>query len=319
MRRFIRLVASAAVLVGCAGVGRGEPAPGDATPPNIVMIVSDDHSWTDYGFMGHPEVRTPNLDRLARESFVYTRGYSTTALCRPSLATMITGLYPHEHGITGNDPPGGRPTMLDPAARAAMEAVFRRTETLPELLRRRNYVSLQTGKWWEGDPREHGFTAAMTHGDPTRGGRHGDEGLKIGREGMKPIFDFIASAGERPFFVWYAPLLPHTPHNPPQRLRDRYQAPGRAPEVASYYAMVEWLDETVGELLTHLDDNGLRENTVVLYVADNGWVQATGGGSIFETRSKMSPYDAGTRTPIMIRWPGRVEPGRDDESLASTL
>ena len=91
------------------------------------------------------------------------------------------------------------------------------------------------------------------------------KGLKIGREGMAPVFDFIDSAGDSPFFVWYAPFLPHTPHNPPERLLNKYTAPDRSERVAKYYAMVEWFDETVGELVGYLDENGYRENTLVLF------------------------------------------------------
>ena len=72
--------------------------------PNVVLIIGDDHAWTDYGFMGSAEARTPHIDRLAAEGLTYTRGYVTTALCSPSLATLLTGLHPHQHGITGNDP-----------------------------------------------------------------------------------------------------------------------------------------------------------------------------------------------------------------------
>jgi len=88
--------------------------------PNIVLIISDDHAWTDYGFMGHPQIETPNLDKLAAGSAVFTRGYVPTALCRPALATLATGLYAHQHRISGNAPavlpsirqlgqPGGEP------------------------------------------------------------------------------------------------------------------------------------------------------------------------------------------------------------------
>ena len=73
-------------------------------PPNIVLIISDDHGFPDYGFMGHPDIQTPHLDRLASESHVYTRGYVSTPLCCPSLTTMQTGLYAYQHGYTGNDP-----------------------------------------------------------------------------------------------------------------------------------------------------------------------------------------------------------------------
>ena len=295
-----------------------EPA---SNPPNIVLIISDDHGWTDFGFMGHEVIETPYLDALAEESMTWTRGYVPTSVCRPSLATMITGLFPHEHGITGNDPPGDRDASRDPVLRAMMVEIFKEHKTVSEYLAEQGYVSHQSGKWWEGSPGEHGFTEGMTHGVVENGGRHGDEGLTIGREGMQPIFDFMDNAGDSPFFVWYAPFLPHTPHNPPERLQSKYEAEDRPVEVAKYYAMVEWFDETVGQLLGKIDEMGERENTIVLFVSDNGWVQAqaVGGSSMPESRSKMSPYDAGMRTPIMIRWPGVVEPGRDETTLVGSI
>jgi uncharacterized sulfatase len=304
--------------IGCA-------TPVDAPPvdasPNVVLILSDDHAWTDHGFMGHPVVRTPNLDRLAAESFVFTRGYNTTSVCRPSLATYATGLYPHQSGITGNDPPGDRAAARDPAARAAMVEVFSRHRTVPALLGERGYLSLQTGKWWEGNPTAHGFTHAMTHGDVSRGGRHGDEGLKIGREGLQPIYDFVDAAREqgRPFFVWYAPFLPHAPHTPPERLLAHYQTGDRPPAVARYYAMIEWFDETVGDLLAYLERTGHGENTLVIYAVDNGWLQAENPREQGKTPGKMSPYDAGIRTPVIVRWPGRIAPGRDEQMLVSSV
>jgi len=271
--------------------------------------------------MGHPDVRTPNLDELAAESLVFTRGYNTTSVCRPSLATYATGLYPHESGITGNDPPGDRTAARDPSARAAMVDVFARHPTVPALLGERGYLSLQTGKWWEGNPLALGFTDAMTHGDVTRGGRHGDEGLTIGREGLGPITDFLetASAAGRPFFIWYAPFMPHAPHTPPDRLLAAYEVEGRSPALARYYAMIEWFDETVGELLDDLDQAGLRDNTLVFYAVDNGWLQADAPAEQGKTPGKMSPYDAGIRTPVLVRWPGHIQPGRDDQTLVSSV
>lgn len=284
--------------------------------PNIVLIIADDQGWTDYGFMGHPDIRTPSLDRLAAESLAFTRGYVPASLCRPSLASIMTGLYPHQHGITGNDPPGN---ARDASNRARMVEVFKRSKTLAALLGRAGYVSHQSGKWWEGECQCGGFTEGMTHGDVTRGGRHGDDGLKIGRESMQPVFDFIDRAREKPFFLWYAPFLPHAPHNPPERLLKKYRIEGRPIAIARYYAMCEWLDETVGALLTHLDKNGLAKDTLVVFLADNGWVQLEGNRPLIETRAKMSPYDAGLRTPILLRWPGHIKPQRDEKTLATTV
>ena len=285
-------------------------------PPNIVLIISDDQAWTDFGFMDHPVIQTPHLDRLASESMVYTRGYVPTSLCRPSLATLMTGLYPHQHGITGNDPPG---EMRDVAGRGAMVDIFRRSKPVTEWFREKGYVSHQSGKWWEGSCNDGGFTECMTHGDVSRGGRHGDDGLKIGREGMQPIYDFIDSAGGKPFFLWYAPFLPHSPHNPPEKLLENYLAEGRPSAVAKYFAMCEWLDETVGQLLGHLKEKRLAENTVVIFVTDNGWIQTADPRLWYEGRAKVSPYEGGMRTPIMVRWPGKVKPGRDEETLVSSI
>ena len=83
--------------------------------------------------------------------------------------------------------------------------------------------------------------------------------------------------------------------------------------------MVEWLDETVGELLGHLDEKGLTENTLVLYVSDNGWIQTADPQLWYESKSKVSPYDAGLRSPMMVRWPGHVEPSRDERTLVSSI
>jgi len=181
--------------------------------------------------------------------------------------------------------------------------------TLAKMLRADGYLSHQSGKWWEGHYSRGGFTHGMTHGDPKRGGRHGDAGLKIGRQGLAPIADFVDHAVEKdkPFFVWYAPFLPHTPHNPPDRLLDKYKQAGRPLPVAKYYAMVEWLDETCGELMTKLEKDGLAEDTLVIYVTDNGWVQNPRGGG-YLARSKRSPNEQGTRTPIMFRWPDKFKP-----------
>ena len=185
------------------------------------------------------------------------------------------------------------------------------------LLAKRGYVSHQSGKWWQGHYSRGGFTHGMTHGDPKRRGRHGDEGLKIGREGLQPIFDFIDDAGDKPFFVWYAPFLPHNPHNPPKRLLDKYTKKTESIFIARYWAMCEWFDETCGQLLNHLDEKKLARDTLVIYVTDNGWIQRADNGR-YAPRSKRSPYDGGIRTPIMIRWPGKVQPGERPE-LANSI
>lgn len=302
--------------------------PAQAAPPNVVLIVGDDQGWTDYGFMGHEHIKTPHLDKLARESLAFKRGYVPSSLCRASLATMITGLYPHQHKITSNDPPLPKGLTAAQANKDAgylklreqMVSTFEQSPDLPKLLAKQGYVSLQVGKWWEGNAcRCGGFTEGLTHGDPLKGGRHGDEGLKIGRQGLQPVFDFLdkAKKDQKPFFVWYAPMMPHTPHNPPERLFAKYKGKTKSEFVAKYWAMCEWFDETVGDVLTKLEKNGQAENTLVIYLHDNGWIQEEKSAN-FAPRSKRSQYDGGVRTPILIKWPGHTKPAVS-EHLASSV
>ncbi len=299
-------------------------ASASAAPPNVVLIISDDQGWTDYSFMGHPHIRTPHLDKLASQSLTFRRGYVPSSLCSPSLATILTGLYPHQHKVTSNDPPlppgrkNGRndPTFL--AQRQEMIGYFDQVPTLPRLLGERGYLSFQAGKWWGGNYKHGGFTHGMTHGDPERGGRHGDAGLTIGRKGLTEVNSFIDSCVERetPFFLWYAPFMPHSPHTPPDRLLAHYKDKAPSLEIAKYWAMCEWFDETCGQLLEHLDNKEIADNTLVIYVCDNGWIQDPDADR-YAPRSKQSPYDGGLRTPIMVRWPGHVPPRMSDQLAIS--
>jgi arylsulfatase A-like enzyme len=317
-------VAFAAVCWG-GGVPAAETpvGAGDArrTPhPNVVLIISDDQHWRDYGFMGHEHLRTPHLDRLARESLVFRRGYVTSSLCCPSLASIITGRFPHEHRIVGNDPPEDpRIARGTPEWKATFEAGRERMNrhleawpTLPRLLGEQGYRSLQTGKWWQGDFSRGGFTEGMS-----KGKRHGDDGLAIGRKTMQPIYDFMARsrADGKPFMVWYAPMLPHDPHDPAQELVDHYATKTDSLHVARYWGNVERFDRTVGDLLDHLDRERLSDDTLVVFVTDNGWIQSPDNPR-FAARSKLSAYDGGLRTPIMLRQPGAIEPGVSDAPVS---
>ena len=296
-------------------------APG-APPPNIVMIISDDQKWDDYGFMGHAQVQTPHLDRLAKESLSFQRGYVPSSLCCPSLASIITGLYPHQHKVTSNDPPmpaGIRPRQFQASAafeqgREVMSQHLERAGTLPRMLQAKGYLSLQTGKWWQKHYSRGGFTHGMT-----QGGRHGDKGLDIGRKTLEPIRSFIAEAQQqqKPFLVWYAPMMPHDPHTPPERFLAKYRDNTPSLPLAKYWAMVEWFDETCGELLKMIEQPGLRENTIVVYVTDNGWITDPKTGR-YAPKSKQSPYDGGLRTPILLRWPGHAK-AEMSPHLASSL
>ena len=121
--------------------------------PNIVLIISDDQAWTDYGFMGHPELQTPNLDALAKRSLVFDRGYVASPLCRPSLASIVTGLYPFGHGITGNDVDGRNDRV---ALDVPLRKQFHQHPSFIRTLTANGYLAHQSGKWWESGARKPG-------------------------------------------------------------------------------------------------------------------------------------------------------------------
>jgi len=242
------------------------------------------------------------------------------------LASILTGLYPHQHRVVCNDPP--RPKGIVAAeyygSRAYREGRERMAEfvesvpTLSKLLAERGYLSFQSGKWWQGRFSRGGFTHGMTMGDENRGGRHGDAGLEIGRKTLEPILQFMDEAEQRgkPWLVWYAPMMPHDPHTPPERYLAHYRERTNALPVAKYWGMIEWFDETCGQLMDAVAARGLDEDTVVVYVTDNGWITDPVTGR-FAPRSKQSPYDGGLRTPVLLRWPGRIRPGRVDVPVSS--
>ncbi len=319
-----------------------------AERPNIVLIVSDDQACTDFGFMGNSDVQTPNIDRLAEKSARYVNGYVPSSVCRPSLVSILTGLYPYQHGIYFNHPPPGFGALTRSpdigkaefdALREKAAALIRAVPTLPRHLTAAGYRCLQTGKYWEGHWRNAGFTEGMTTGEPTPDARYGnktlvngdvvahgngDHGLSIGRETMQPIYDFIDDCEDTPFFVWYAPFLPHTPHDSPEKYYDLYRDRSGIPKHrVPYYAAISQFDDTVGDLMNFVETRGLTGNTLFGFVVDNGWepdarrFRAATKEWDHTKRSKRAPFDYGLRTPILIRWGKHTKPATHQELVSS--
>ena len=172
-RRFLEAGLAGGAAMGLPGaLARAADAPSPSGRPNVVLIVSDDQGWTDFGFMGHPHVRTPNLDKLAGAGALFPQAYVPAPLCRASLASLLTGQYPHQHGICCNDPPAGS------RSKPAQNYQFMKAlPTIPRLLAGRGYKSFQTGKYWEYHYSTGGFTAGMT-----TTGRHGGPGPRCSEE-----------------------------------------------------------------------------------------------------------------------------------------
>lgn len=317
-------------------------------PPNVVYIIADDQTYRDFGFMGSDDALTPQIDRLAAESARFVNGYVPSSLCSPSLATLLTGLYPHQSGLHYNHPPPGNAAFNRMESRQQYEAVrsrafetIRRLPTLPRQLAQLGYATLQTGKFWEGHYSNAGFTHGMTRFEPaphldypgvTRtladGSQaahgNGDHGLAIGRETMQPIADFLDDvAGDRPLLIWYAPYLPHQPHDSPQRYYDLHQRRGVAEHRIPYLASISQFDDTVGQLIEMLRSRSLLDNTLIVFLSDNGWTPSTEPERRrpeefrFNDRSKYSPFEDGLRTPILLRLPGRIEPATHEAPVGS--
>lgn len=317
--------------------------------PNIVMIIADDQTYRDFGFMGNSQVQTPNIDRLASQSANYVNAYVPTSVCSPSLATLLTGLYPHQHGIHYNHPPPGHSAFNRMTSREEYERVrslgfdlIQAVDTLPRLLADQGYRCLQTGKFWEGNYRNAGFTDGMTIFKPVPGLKfggnrklangelaahgNGDWGLRIGRETMQPIYKFISEckSKQQPFLVWYAPYLPHQPHDSPKKYYDLYSGKKDVPEhTVPYYASCSQFDDTVGQLVDNVEKQGLAEDTIFVFVIDNGWTpserrEKKRPQEFAHTKaSKRSPFEDGLRTPILIRWDGVVKASRHEELVNS--
>jgi uncharacterized sulfatase len=272
--------------------------------PNIVLLISDDGDYEHFGFMGSRIARTPALDRLAESGTVFPRTYVPAPLCRPSLASLLSGRLPHQHGIYSNylerdgisNPSGGLDTItLDP------------TNSLPNRLKAAGYATYATAKFWEGDARRMGFTDGTVKITYQEFGR-------FVREGQDELFSFVDTQqkNNKPMFIWWAPMLPHRPHTPPARLLDLFKdvaipLPSHLPAeraaayveaMRTFYAMGTWFDEGVGSLVEKLRQAGELENTVFLFYIDNG--------ETIGYLSKNSPYEKGVRTPMFVSWPRHV-------------
>ncbi len=319
-------------------------------PPNVVLIIADDLGWPYLGFLGDKNVLTPNMDVIGRGGTVFETGHTTANHCRPTLQSLITGLYPSQYErrvATVTEKTLDSVSIPEDVVTERDITLYRRQietsaishfATLPRLLTDLGYVSHQSGKWWEQSYQHAGFTEGMTKswnwrdalelGDKWFFTFMGGAGNDIGRKTMRPVTNFVRENAEKPFFVWFAPALPHTPLNAPDKFYKYYQDRDELSESAKlYYANITWFDWSVGKLLDVLREERLLDNTLIVYINDNGWEQpadveyadnhvtfANGG-----PRGKGSFFETGFRTPIIFYWKGRISAVRDLATLASAI
>lgn len=315
----IRLAPCAALILPLLLASSGFASPADDTPspPNIVLIIADDLSWDDIGPYGHPTIRTPNLDRLAREGMRFDRAFLTCSSCSPSRSSLITGRYPHNTGAEELHWPL-------PADQI----------TFVELLKNAGYYTAAAGKWHLGNAVKGRFDE-VREANP-RGFQlpSGDEADKADPNALAFEGAGAAQAGcdqwvpvlqdrprDRPFFLWLAALDPHRdyqddtipdPHDPAAMVVPPFlpDCPEVRADLARYADEVTRLDHFVGLVLDELDRQQVADQTLVLFMSDNGRPFP---------RCKTTVYDDGIRTPLIARWPGRIAPGSVTESLVSSI
>ncbi|MEO1034337.1 MAG: sulfatase-like hydrolase/transferase [Pseudomonadota bacterium] len=320
-------------------------------PPNVVLLIGDDHGYPYFGFMGDDNVVTPTMDALAAGGVTFTQGHVTVPYCRPSLRTMITGLHPVEYQMQLN-------RIIDRRKRSARfddmsedeqrrwttyekAAAMQEFDTLPKLLREKGYVSWQGGKWWENSYRNAHFDEGMTDGwEPDAWGRDdfffqlmGADGTKLVRETMDPLFDFIDRHQQQPMFIWFGPSLPHTPLDAPYKYQKYYADKKMSESAKLYYANITWWDDGVGRLMDYMQSKNLLDDTLFIYISDNGWEQDADAeywhpGADYTTdplfanggqRGKNALYDLSFRSPFIFYWKDRLSPSRNESSLVSAM
>ena len=281
--------------------------------PNIVLLIGDDHGWPYSGFMGDPFVQTPNLDALAAGGTLFTQGQDTSSVCVPSLRALLAAIHTDQWD----------------AHRAAVEALVGpqrfRSEvayywTVPRALAWQGYTTWEGGKLWEGTFSTAGFTQGMATTISkdffsSVGDQFGREGWENGHA-LDPFRAFL-DATDGPFFAWVAPLLPHTPLDAPQEFQALYENLGLTPQESSYYANVSWFDALVGAIVEDLEARGLRKDTLLVYLSDNGIGIDQPFAGLGQGKGTLA--ELGFRTPVILNWPGHVPAGAVRDDLVAEL
>jgi arylsulfatase A len=316
--------AMASLHVACGGSSPSAPPPPIATvpsptpppgPPNVVIILADDMGYGDLGSYGATLNKTPNLDRLAAEGVRMTDCRVPSALCTPSRAALLTGLYPPRTGLVANLP-SGSPTE------GVSDGIDEDEITLADALRERGYVTAAIGKWHLGStvphlPTRHGFDSyfGISNGEQTYFLLRGTTPVRdppgldlITKAYTEEAVSIIKSAPrDRPFFLYLAHRSPHVPLEPAPPFRGRSAG-------GLYGDVVEELDWSVGEVMNAVRERGATERTTaVFFMSDNGpWLsQGQEAGSPGPFRGgKNTPYEGGVRVPAIAWWPGRYPPAR---------
>ncbi len=338
-RESLKLIGSAAAIAGLSGMGMPADlfAREQRKKPNIIFILTDDHRWDCMGVMGHPFLKTPNMDRIAQEGVLFENAFVTTSLCSPSRASFLTGQYASVHGVQNNA------TMWDE----------KRNITFLEHMKSAGYDTAFIGKWHmpggqlpnlPGVDQFVSFTRKDGQGDywdcPIFVNHQLTPNRKryITEELTDYAIDFVEADRDSPFCMYLSHKAVHHDWKPPKHLKgmfDDADLSHLAPESDKYntWTNLNWLegtmgnmhdiyrryceclvsvDEQIGRLLDALESKGELDNTVIVYAGDNGYIWGE-----HRLYAKHYPYEESIRVPYMVRAPGRflTKPGRRADQM----
>ena len=321
-------------LLGCGAlVTRAAPAqaaPANGSRPNVLLIVTDDLGYGDLGVQpGHKEIETPNIDRLAHEGVRMTQGYAATPICSPSRASLLTGRYPQRFGYGGNW--------------EAQAGVPQDVQMAPRYLNPLGYRTGLIGKWHLGaTPEKHplnrgfdyffGFLGGNhDYFDPDRGANWwgGPHHVSFTYENWRRVHEmdyntieysqrasrFIERNRDQPFFLSVMYTAAHGPAQMPDRYIEPYLDDPDVPlQRAKRRAVVEAMDDGVGRILQTLERQGVADETIVMFLSDNGGLHAGGGADNWILRGHKGMYtEGGLRIPWLVRWPDGLPAGETFE------
>lgn len=301
---------------------------GQSKLPNVVFIHIDDLGWKDLAYMGSGFYETPNIDNLASEGLVFTNAYAAGANCAPSRASLLTGQNTPRHGIyTVNPADRGNPKTRQIIASANADSIMPDNLTLGHLFKTAGYATCHIGKWHaSSDARNNGFDINIggdLRGNPGKDGyfapykipfiEQGPDGEYLTDRLTTEAIGFINNNKTKPFFLYMSYYTVHTPLQGKEEKIEKYRQKGgtEGQENPVFAAMVESMDENVGRILNELNKLGLKENTIIVFISDNGGIR---GISVQDPlrAGKGSYYEGGIRVPMIMSWPGKIMTAKTD-------